>query len=50
MTPVIIAGIENEQENFDYTMAELASLAEAATWKSPASSNKNSNGRSLLLT
>ena len=30
MTPVIIAGIENEQENFDYTMAELASLAEAA--------------------
>lgn len=30
MTPVIIAGIENEQENFDYAMAELASLAEAA--------------------
>lgn len=30
MTPVIIAGIENEQENFEYTMAELASLAEAA--------------------
>lgn len=30
MTPVIIAGIENEQENFDYTMVELASLAEAA--------------------
>ena len=30
MTPVIIAGIENEQENFDYTMAELASLAEVA--------------------
>ena len=42
MTPVIIAGIENEQENFDYTMAELASLAEAA------SSNKNLNARSQL--
>lgn len=33
MTSVIIAGIENEQENFDYTMAELASLAEAANMK-----------------
>lgn len=33
MTPVIIAGIENEQENFEYTMAELASLAEAANMK-----------------
>lgn len=30
MTPVIIAGIEQEQENFAYTMEELASLAQAA--------------------
>ena len=30
MTSVIIAGVEQEQENFDYTMQELASLVQAA--------------------
>lgn len=34
MTPVILAGIENETENFAYTMSELDALAVAAELKS----------------
>ena len=48
MTPVIIAGIENEQENFDYTMAELASLAEAANMEVTRQFKQNLNARSQL--
>lgn len=34
MTPVILAGIENETENFSYTIAELDALATAADLQS----------------